>query len=265
MTSPFMSSVSIPNKFTHPEDVMLMIEPTKKQVSELDPTQYRACVLINGTEPPNVTPHRVDEQNIREHADKFDLIMTYNDTLVEELSHAESFQFGSCWVSASDRESIKIEHKKSKVSFIRSRLKRLPGHMLRHKIDFTDLNKSVELFHPPSGSIKNKATLFTDSMFHVCVENSQVRNYFTEKIVDCFATYTVPIYWGCPNIADFWDEDGIILFEDIKHLNSILSGLNIDMYQEKQLSIKRNKQIAEEKYVDFHSNVSSRIKKFLSH
>jgi hypothetical protein len=37
-------------------------------------------------------------------------------------------------------------------------------------------------------------------MFHIAVENVKIDNWYTEKISQSFATKTVPIYWGCPNI-----------------------------------------------------------------
>jgi hypothetical protein len=46
-----------------------------------------------------------------------------------------------------------------------------------------------------------KEPLF-NSMFHIAIENTSIKNYFSEKIIDCFQTLTVPIYWGCTNIQD---------------------------------------------------------------
>jgi hypothetical protein len=46
-------------------------------------------------------------------------------------------------------------------------------------------------------------------MFSVAIENDIYPNYYTEKLLDCFATKTVPIYIGSPNIDPF-DEKGVI-------------------------------------------------------
>ena len=43
-------------------------------------------------------------------------------------------------------------------------------------------------------------------MFQIAIENAQRRFYFADKINDCFVTGTVPIYWGAPNIGDFFDK-----------------------------------------------------------
>jgi hypothetical protein len=37
------------------------------------------------------------------------------------------------------------------------------------------------------------------------VESSSETEIFTERLIDCLVTKTIPIYWGCPNISDFFD------------------------------------------------------------
>ena len=45
------------------------------------------------------------------------------------------------------------------------------------------------------------------------IENIRERNYFTKKIVDAVLWETVPIYWGGPNIGDFFATSGMSLCE----------------------------------------------------
>ena len=46
--------------------------------------------------------------------------------------------------------------------------------------------------------------------YSLAFENSRHVNYFTEKIIDCFLSWTKPIYWGCPNISDFFPKSSYI-------------------------------------------------------
>ena len=39
-------------------------------------------------------------------------------------------------------------------------------------------------------------------------------------------TGTIPIYWGCPSIGDFFDINGIITFNTIDELNIILNSID---------------------------------------
>jgi hypothetical protein len=47
-------------------------------------------------------------------------------------------------------------------------------------------------------------------MFSVAIENGFYESYYTEKILDCFATGTIPVYKGTPDIGNFFNSDGII-------------------------------------------------------
>jgi hypothetical protein len=43
--------------------------------------------------------------------------------------------------------------------------------------------------------------------YTLALENGQHRNYFTEKIVDAYLTWSLPVYWGCPNIGEFFPRE----------------------------------------------------------
>jgi GT2 family glycosyltransferase/glycosyltransferase involved in cell wall biosynthesis len=43
--------------------------------------------------------------------------------------------------------------------------------------------------------------------YSIAIENSTHKNYFTEKIIDCFLTLTKPIYWGCQNINEYFPSE----------------------------------------------------------
>jgi len=46
--------------------------------------------------------------------------------------------------------------------------------------------------------------------FMICFENSSVKNYFTEKLLNAFNCGSIPIYWGCPNVDDFINMSSIL-------------------------------------------------------
>lgn len=75
----------------------------------------------------------------------------------------------------------------------------------------------------------SKLPLF-DSMFHIAIENISMRNYFSEKILDCFQSRTVPIYIGCTNIGDFFNIDGIIVVKNGREIVDACNKLTIDDY-----------------------------------
>jgi hypothetical protein len=60
--------------------------------------------------------------------------------------------------------------------------------------------------------------------FQVVIENSSRNGYFTEKLIDCLITGTVPIYYGCPNLEDYgFNMGGILHCSDKEAINASIS------------------------------------------
>ena len=72
------------------------------------------------------------------------------------------------------------------------------------------------------------------------------RYYFTEKIVDAFLTGTIPIYCGCPNIADYFDPKGIFHFQTLAELRALLPSLTPQVYESLSEHVQRNFEKAQE-------------------
>jgi hypothetical protein len=79
-----------------------------------------------------------------------------------------------------------------------------------------------------------------DYRFSFAFENDNYPGVFCEKLTDCFATGTIPIFWGNPEIGDFFDLNGMIIFNE----NLDIDSLNEDFYLSKMDSIRRNFELA---------------------
>ena len=194
----------------------------------------------------------------------FDLILTWRDDILEICENSKKFFFGSCWV---DLNKINIE-KKDEISFITSDKRFTPGHIMRH--EFLKKYENVEqingfsfkkILTPPR--VENKNFLFENAKFHVVIENVSRNNWFTEKLIDCFATNTIPIYCGCPNISEIFDVNGMFRFKNLDELHEILYNLDNKCYENKLESIHKNYNTSKE-YFDFHGRIESEIKEFIS-
>ena len=71
------------------------------------------------------------------------------------------------------------------------------------------------------GDLIEKKDALEQYKFSICIENSNEKNYISEKFYDCILTDTIPIYYGCKNIKEIWPEKGYILLEDITNLESV--------------------------------------------
>jgi hypothetical protein len=68
------------------------------------------------------------------------------------------------------------------------------------------VNNFILDFIPKKINRSDKFDLTLDYKYSFVAENCQQENYFTEKIVDAYLSWSMPIYWGCPNIADYFPE-----------------------------------------------------------
>ena len=129
--------------------------------------------------------------------------------------------------------------KKIKVSVIASN--KLLCDMHRFRIHVAKLlvdNKLADGFGKfNGGSYFNDISEPLDNyMFSVAVENSTSKGIFTEKIMNCFASMTIPIYCGCTNIDDYFNEDGIVhLYHDMtdEEIVEVIKKCDKDMYESK--------------------------------
>ena len=89
--------------------------------------------------------------------------------------------------------------------------------------------------------IPSKIDALRGYMFSIAIENvSCDDNYFSEKIMDCFLTGTVPIYHGCTNIGEFFDMRGILYFDNQKQLDEIINLLTPKKYESMLKYVKIN-------------------------
>lgn len=213
---------------------------------EHDETAKIKILILYLGEPTQTLPHITIDQNV---LNKFDKIYTHNSKLLTEFSQAEFLAFGSCWINFEDFKPNKQNH----ISFVTSSKSFTDGHRLRKQIyeylDPIDQINEFEIYQhksPPYHSRRND--FFETSKFHIAVENCREENYFSEKLIDCFASKTIPIYYGCPNIQDFFNVDGIIIFNDLEELKTNLSQLSEDLYQQKNQAIEENYQLSKKYY-----------------
>ena len=103
-----------------------------------------------------------------------------------------------------------------------------------------------------------KETVFGNSMFGVVIENFSHRGYFSEKILDCFLMKTIPIYWGCSNIYDYFYEPGFFKFENVDDLIHLSNTLTSEIYESKKEGIESNYQTALN-YINYEKSIITKI------
>lgn len=210
-------------------------------------------VLILGFEPYEVIKlnnlYTLDK--VIDNHEQFDLILCSYEKVLEKCPNSERFAFGSSWL---DYNNYVIPPREYGVSFICGAKNTLEGHRLRHKI-FEELDGKLDIPHEFFFSIKGsgswidhngnehfhmKEEAFSKYQYQIVVENSSHRNYFTEKIIDCFVSKTIPIYWGCKNITNFFKSNGVLEFDNIEELRLTLDALTPEYYAQHQAAVSAN-------------------------
>lgn len=222
----------------------------------------RGKVIADIHEPPHLFEQKQVYDAVYENASKFDLILTYDERLLKDLPNAVFRNGGGEVVlnknvhkldypTLADDNLHKIYAKKDLVSFITSNKTFTEGHRFRVScVDrLREASIPVDLFGVGYNEVAGKIDALHSYHFSVAIENGDLNNYFTEKILDCFLTGTVPVYKGCPNIEDYFDINGIITFSTQEELVDILANLNEQDYYLRKESIERNyKQALKFKY-----------------
>lgn len=111
--------------------------------------------------------------------------------------------------------SVNCPVKEKKLSIIVSNLSVFDGH--KKRLSFLDVLRNSEInldiFGKGINFIESKWDGLAKYKYSIVIENSLNEDYWTEKIADCFLSWTVPIYYGCPNIGNYFPENSFILID----------------------------------------------------
>ena len=216
-------------------------------------SKYKVCTI---TESKYVNPkiHSI----IDKYEKYFDLIFTHNKEIIDKYSDKTIFSIGSPGIL--DWHQISIFKKNKLVSFPTSlKLSGLEGYVLRKRIkkniEKNKFNKNIDTYGSGFGKpFVSKSICLKDYRFSICLENSKYDYYVTEKILDVILSGCVPIYWGMPSIGDIFDIRGILIFNNIDELKSIIDNLSDEKYNDMLPYVEKNFEIAK-KFIDWDDNI----------
>lgn len=228
-------------------------------------TQYIKVQL----EPLAVYPHMRDF--LISNYSHFDKIVSYDEEVLSKCPNAVHYLYGTTWISSEVYNNIDISIKKPCISSLTGWKSWAVGHAFRHLL--YNAQKEIPLpitwYRSSAGSIipeignnpilttdpyTGKPPLFLEYQFSLVIENSRQNNYFTEKLIDCLITKTIPIYCGCPNISKWFDTTGWIILET-ETIEEVIQKCNIlPVYSENMDVINTNYETAK-----MYSNLTRNI------
>lgn len=186
-------------------------------------------------------------KEVEEYIPKFNKVFTHNSNFLKKYDNCKWIPGGGIWVggrpdACQGEGNIALYNKTKLCSMVSSDKRMCDLHVKRIElIDSLKQNNRVETLHVvrPEDSVPPIRHL-RDFMFSIVVENFIDELYFTEKILNCFATGTIPIYLGATNISQVFDTNGILQFKNIEELHKIVDSISLDLYYSKMESIKTN-------------------------
>lgn len=210
---------------------------------EGDSSKYKIYISM---EPFNII--NIKDEIMANH-NKFDYILTH-DTDLLKLDNARLLEFGTKWMLEDEYRDVKMEDKEYSISFVCGRKNMTTGHSILHDIwNSRDRITIPKKFFSSSfqGGLSNtglvlgdRKTALYDSMFHICVENVKTDYMFTEKLIDTLLMKTIPVYYGCNKLPDYFNTKSIVTFSNLDELVDKANTLTAEYYASCYDSILEN-------------------------
>lgn len=168
------------------------------------------------------------------HPERYELIFTH-DSRILKYPNAWYLNWADVWCE-SDTEKTKD------ISLLCSWKNWCPLHQLRLDLAYYfEGSKKVDVLGTYRDKSKEVRPIEAHEKykFAIVVENDIDELWFTEKILNCFATKTVPIYIGATKIDEFFNGDGII-HANPENIRKVVDDLDVDSYESFRFAVNDN-------------------------
>lgn len=178
------------------------------------------CILITGEE-------KSKKNYDQKYLNQFGCIVTTRDDLFHEniikWHYICPWHILKTYDEANNTEAIQ---KQNNLSAICSDETGIDGHKKR----FAFINKmighfkdKIHVYGRGFNYIEDKYQGLAPYKYSIAIEHSVFHDYWSEKITDCYLSLTMPIYYGCPNILDYFPAESMIAIDINDYKKSILS------------------------------------------
>lgn len=187
------------------------------------------CIVL---EPENIIPK--DYDNLVTSTDvvrDLDALFTHSERLLDKYDNACFIPASGVWYGTELHggviEDNKYLKKEKLISMVCSTKTLCSEHVFRKEL-------AKELIRTKKADVKGQIVgnyvddldeVYGSYMYNIAIENTKAKYYFTEKILNCFASMTVPVYYGAIDIGSYFNKDGIICIDE-PNVESALSVIN---------------------------------------
>ncbi len=180
---------------------------------------------------------------------EFKYIFSFDDRILNEVENARFLPTAAAIWFGTDKSGGVLDDslykKKNKnISIVSSNKQSCDLHRFRIELaKYCGENKLADTFGTfAGGSLCGIEESLTDYRFSIAIENDISDYFFTEKITNCFASQTIPIYLGARKIDDFFNPDGIIKlkYSDLQDVEKVLRTCDEKEYERRLPAILDN-------------------------
>jgi hypothetical protein len=190
---------------------------------------------------------------------RFHRVLTHSSWLLERLQNSLFVPHGGTFLPS---VSVPSTPKTARISLVASKKRTTVGHKLRHRVaaDLSARAPDLKLFGYGYNPVEDKTVAHAPFHYSLVIENSRCAGYFTEKLIDSLLCQCLPVYWGAPDIAHFFDTRGMICCSSAAELIEAAEKCTAHDYEERRPFIEQNCFRALD-FVDVHVN-SARVLEF---
>jgi hypothetical protein len=189
---------------------------------------------------------------------QFDHIITSRDDIQQpSVIHSHYINWWFVKKSLDELSRNRYTDKTKEISIVSSNLTKTEGHKNRYHFVqhlMQHFGNRLDVFGRGHHFIDDKFDAIAPYKYSLAIENSAIKDYFTEKLIDCYLCNTMPIYYGCPNISQYFNPKSMIIL-DIHNLElsiqTIEKAIAENLYAQSIEYIQEAKQLALQQYQFF--------------
>ena len=179
---------------------------------------------------------------------EFRYIFTYDETILNEIENARFYPIcARVWYGQDNQflwDSDAYLKKSRDVSVLSSAKTMCHLHEVRVELcRYCKRNCLADTFGTFDGGAPCLADdSLRDYRYSIIIENDISDYFFTEKITNCFAAQTIPVYLGARKIDRYFDGDGIIAVteKDLANIEDVLKMCTRENYEARLPAVLRN-------------------------
>ncbi len=238
-------------------DYVVVLNYSPKDIKLLVPPENVWCLM---QEPPNEYfryRHKASRVYYR--------VVTQDQSLIgERYVHTQPALPWHVDKSYDTLKKCKPSNKVLKLSCITSNKRNFQGQ--RQRMDFVEKIKDklqVDIFGKGINPIKDKWNSLYPYRYSLVIENFRCSDYWSEKLADCFLAFTMPIYYGCTNIDDYFPRESLITIDinDPNVFQQIEEIISSDLWKKRRDAIAYARELISEKY-QFFPFIANKIKEW---